>query len=727
MNGASPVDDLINALNSILQSRGTNADFVAAFERISSNHRLNGTEMLELVEASGRSDLVDQIIGRVLSNRPGDREIYCFALQFYIQGNRYARGVRIATDCLRRFPNDAFPYNFLAYAFKYLGNPDRVRELLAEMYGQRIQPVFFQAAMKQDIPNAVATAAAAEVAAASAIEFPAIQPEFGSPQGSPQVSTGSAQEIGTDGATLVGELGNARVGGEYRFEFGFSETNLDMATPWKPVPPGLFAEIWENAVASVGNWLVYGAAHRFKASPSAIESEWPFGIDRNHLDGIGQVTLLYGWRPSAVQPDEGNRPDVPGPAIDLRGGKISFRVRHSGMEGSGGVYVVGLNSYLVGDPEGRASQWMMTGQPQLPAEFPDGKLRDIEFDIDENPENWTFAANNPNEQDDSSRYTYLPVSDLVETHNCAITMTEAFTDETKIAKGTLELQGGRIIYRDRSIIRDGYGAELVAAPGDDLAAARRLVNGKYRNINDGWQGNLAKGAPTFLWRLPDGAQPQTVVLAQHPVAPTRTAIVRLLREGAVIEEHRLNMPNPSANAPERTSVEMNAPAWPTHLEVTLDSGHVGASAGLLGVEAFGTFTPAIVAQEPVTLSADVDAIPSGSTMRYRLVYRDSLGTVAGEVCEHDAPSDRKPLLKSLSPIDDKGTHWLVRANAMGLSSTLSVSLDDVSFAEIPLGCSSIRRHAAIRIPEHLRDRGGRMSVQARNQEGESNILEAMLS
>lgn len=513
------------------------------------------------------------------------------------------------------------------------------------------------------------------------------------------------------------------MGGAYRFEYGLAGGTLDNATDWEPVPPGLFSEIWESTVASFRNWLVYGAGHQVSEAPPAISAEWPFGIDRNHLDGIGHLTLLYGWRPGVLPDIDLCRSARHRGGVDLRGGTVAFQVRHRGMSGAGGLYVLGANSYLDGNTAGPASQWMMTGQYLRPSDIPDGRWADIAFEIDPDPDAWTFAAGNRTEQAASYRYVYSPLRDIVGHHNSHLTMTEVFAAEAEVCEGALDLRGGRLRCRDWSMLRDGYGAVLVESPGRRDTSSN-LVNGMYRKADDGWHGT--PGA-TFVWRLPDGARPETLALVQHPAAPAKRVAVRLRSEHAILWEVSVDLPAPAPTHPNRVFVDFPPDLRVGHLEIRVMSGHSDAVAGLLGVEAFGAFRPAIVERAPFMVSADIGPFASNSSLDYRLVYRDDACLIAGETMTYTAPPCRKPLLFSLYALDDARSHWIVRANAMGLPTILHIAIDGGEVATLSLGESESRRHAAFRLPVGRSRRGGALSVMARNAAGDSAVHSATLA
>lgn len=721
----------------LLASQDVHAEgFDALFENFCAQHGITYEKALTDLSEVGHLETAHQIVDVLLQSRPDSLPTKVGVFNFYCSICDWLNenGVRVAEDLVQLMPHDGGAYSYLAYSYKYAGERGKLISLLKDGNKKCPNPIFFQANASQELPDPILDAVRNEISHddvfLSEIHVDTLEHFI-------SIKTHLAQEIGTDKAVLSGILAHTSTGGEYCFRFGAAANSMDRKTEWRAVPPGHFCEVRDTTLGTFSSWLCYGAAHEFLVDPCAITTLWPFAIDRNHLDGVGQITLLYGWRPSSLPPSDTPLTQSRIHSIDLRGGKVAFQVRHKNMDSKGGSFVFSIGSFLVGgrrSSDGHktwaASQWMMTGKPTPCANTHDKEWDEISFDIEADPQLWSYGSNNST-QADSERYGYAPLSQMVACHNGNLVICQMFADEKALPEGEITLREGRVIYRDWSMLRNGYGAELVSFPGNDRDAALKLTNGQYRGLSDGWNSVNDEASPPhkFVWKLPEDGQPDGIVLVQHPRYPVLMAQVYLRNggpNGRVVYAGLANLPAPGFDTPKRVYITVPDTISATHLEVSLMQGQNADGIGLMGVEVFGKFTPILTAAEPVTVCEDIKGLKPGSDLHYRLVYRDETGVTESEVHTLKIPSDATPILHTLCRLEDEDNAWLVHGNPMGLETLLEVRLDQEMISELPFGRGTYRRHIIARIPQELYAPGKILSVQAKNHHGASEIVSLTL-
>lgn len=697
-------------------------------------------EVLNGLRTLGHDDLAASLAVGLLDADTFDPHVLFFVVQVFFQSVVPPFVTEAVERCLVANPEAVMAYDqlahtvyaFLAYAYKLSDAPEKVPDVLRRGREHCGHVINYQAAMSNILPDDIAAQTLVEERAtdggdlADGVE--ACQPS----PGEMVLETGRAQEIGLGGAVLSASVGHAAPGAQYAFAYGYASDALDQMTPWQPVPPGCFSEVRDSTLGTFKSWLCYGTDHEFATAPCAVTSKAPFANDRNHLDGVGTFTLMYGWRPSALP--EGEHPSASRMhAIDLRGGAVGFHLRHADVDSKGAALVLGAASHETGTKgdDWFASQWMMTGAPMPCAAQTAGAWEELTFAIEADPSYWSFGANNPKEQDNWNRYVYAPLESIVDAHNGNFTVNLMFPAGDDTVEGAVSLRAGWARYRDWSMLRNGYGASLVAFPGDDEQAALKLTNGQYRGAADGWfmlhDGPLPQAK--FVWELPEGAGPDGLVLVQHPQYPSALAQIYLREGGAggkVVYAGMTALPNLGYDQPKRVFVSLPETEGATHLEINLMQGHKPEGLGLMGVELFGRFVPQVAVGVPVAVCTDLKRLKAGEVLHYRIVCRDGAGEHAGDVHTLALPGDAAPVLASLDPLDDPAGAWRVHGNAMGEETVLEAHLDGVLIAQRPFGTTGYRRHGVVHIPEDERGSGKTLRVQLKNASGSSEALERIL-
>lgn len=727
-----------HSIEILAQAEMTNGERVSALVDCCKQFGLSVMEAISELQAIGRADVAYQSVEALLEAYPDNTEVKRNAAYFFCDVLAFTKAGPLAQELLEITPDDPDLYYMLAYAFKHTGERDKVLSVLKEGRAKCSHPIFYQAAALSGPPDDIRTAALHDIShdddrAPSKTE----DDTTASATGPLITETLNGQEIGTTAATLSGSVAHTSCGGEYAFQYGESADNLNHRTPWQAVPPDTFSEVRDTTLSTFSSWLCYGSSHEYNVDPCSITSQWPFGIDRNHLAGIGQITLLYGWCPSSLP-----RARTPEPSrmhnIDLRGGTISFKARHQDFTPSQGTLTLGLGSHLLKDdfPSSStrpwiASQWMMTGKPIALASCEPNEWSDISVDIDANPEAWSYGANNPAEQGNSDRYAYLPLSRIVGAHNGYVAMCLMYGDDREIPEGEISLREGRVRYRDWSMLRNGNGAELISFPGDSRDDALKLTNGQYRTHSDGWHRLTGNDfSPNkFIWALPQNNQVDGVVLIQHPRYPLRLAQVYLRNGGPdekVVHAGMINLPDLDTNTPKRTLITIPENIEATHLEVNLMQGQDPKGVGLLGVEVFGDFSPKQTASAPVVVCADAKNVTPGAKLHFRIVYRDKTGTTEGNIQTLQIPGDSRPQLHTIKLMEGDDPAWLVHGNPMGFNTELNVSLDGESIQTVPFGEGTYRRHIVVQITPAQYKTGKTLEILATNEHGTSSPLCIML-
>ncbi len=729
-------DGLPQWLVRLAKETGSSSGLVSSFEECCKVYNMSPADVLVKIANMGRCGLAYDIVDALLQIYPYHQDVKFSIFSFYCVTDDFVKGIDVAEDLLATQPDDPWLYYYLVYSYKLTGDREKVIHTLKQGYQQCARPIFYQSSASHSLCEHLKGAILEEIRTDQGAFPSAIDSQSTASLPRPlSIKTAHAQEIGVNAAVLSGTLAQTSPGGKYCFQYGEDVDNLEEQTPWQPVPPGVFSEVRDATLSTFTNWLCYGTSHTYELEPCAIKSKWPFAIDRNHLVGVGQITLLCGWRPSSL-PVQGTM----SPSLDLRGGEISFQVRRTNMNAWGGELVLGLGAFSTekrkSDSSERAwtaSQWMLSARPMPCFDTKDEEWDEITFDIEADPQLWSYGANNPVEQDNSDRYVYLSLAQMIAHYNGNVVMCQMFADEKEIPEGEFTLREGRIVYRDWSMVRNANGGELVSFPGQDRKAALKLTNGQYRGLSDGWNSveNGEDGAPnTFVWRLPEACDIDGIVLVQHPRYPTLLAQVWLrdgARNGRVIHAGLISLPAPGYDQPKRFFMPVAQGTEATHLEVTLMQGQNPEGVGLMGVEVFGQFTPQSAVTDPVSVCEDIQDLNPGAHLHYRLMYRDENGEKYGEIQNLNIPCDATPMLHTLSPIKHRDRTWLVQGNPMGLDTKVVVRFDGEVIAERPFGRGNCRRHTIVSVPQNLAKAGKEITVQAVNEQGSGNILSVKLS
>ncbi|HEX9701932.1 MAG TPA: fibronectin type III domain-containing protein, partial [Rhodospirillales bacterium] len=366
----------------------------------------------------------------------------------------------------------------------------------------------------------------------------------------PEVVTGEAEPTGRGSVNLNGAVAGTTLPTRYHFRYGKSPKSLRRQTPTRWLPAGLCGRVRDAGENVYRRLTVYGLTVCFvrPGAPAtdggphprcnaAMTIEWPFGKDRNHLNGIGVIDLLSGWRsaahlrgrvPRAFDSKVFPKPAYPGETLDLSDARfaVTYRARDFNAKAFHPVAWVhaGTGKAVESTISENLAPWAYTGQLESRAFISDGQWHRLSFELDCDSNAWSFCGTNTEEMGSTmERYTYHPIgAALRENRNGNICICFVFGDELDTPEGDIEFGELELVYRSQSLLLPGQGTALIAWPADAAFDPGLLTGGWIGDLDHCWQelGNRP-GPKEFVWRFRDTASIKTVCLHQHPVWPAK--------------------------------------------------------------------------------------------------------------------------------------------------------------------------------------------------------------
>ncbi|MBT3765716.1 MAG: hypothetical protein HOF84_07650, partial [Rhodospirillales bacterium] len=354
---------------------------------------------------------------------------------------------------LEKFPNE--PHGHLMEVMLYYTSydPQQLRNSLTRCYqnvklGIHFQPSLvasiFDAAMGANwtsvTPPNLPTRIFEEISkipiasdcAASLQEAP--PPKGVSPTEELNISTSQGESVGANSAAVNGRISGATSPTKYFFQYGVSPDAMNRRTETRQVPPGRFGrvkEIGSNIFRRINSFSLSASFVETGGQPNiggaSMKLEGPFGKDRDHLDGIGIIDLVFGWEsaahlrgqvPSSFNSKTHPKPIYPGEAIDLRDAEFTVTYRADGLDVKEFHPVAwihgGSGEALQPEVSENYSAWASTADLGSRSFNNDGAWHETTFSFECDSNSWSFCGSNIEEMDHSmERICYHPISEVL--------------------------------------------------------------------------------------------------------------------------------------------------------------------------------------------------------------------------------------------------------------------------------------------------------------------------
>lgn len=560
------------------------------------------------------------------------------------------------------------------------------------------------------------------------------------------VSTEPGEPTGIDGVALNGSLGGFTIPTVYYFRYGVHSGELTHKTPVRELPAGLFgkvrdtgANLYHRIEANAANVMFSevepsendaGSDDRKSQMPVfAMKLEWPFGKDRNHLDGIGIIDLLFGWGTPAQSrgaiDGAGDQagyptPEYHGEAIDLRDAVFGVTYRSHDLDPKDFMPVVWIHgrtgTAIYPEAHDDLTAWAVTDDADLKSFCADGAWHHLEFDLPGRSSQWTFCGSNTDEMGSAmERYTYAPIQ-TIQRENVGGNICLAFVHggELNTPEGAIEIAELSLTYRSRSLLGPGQQAELQSIPPDLLSDPASLTDGTIGDIERYWFRAISENGPSDLvWRLRDRAEICSFKIHQNVLAPAQGLEIAVSDDGTVFSDVWSgaldDVPvDPGAwkdaarNGGLARVVVLSSGMPARYIRLRVLSGYRQHAVGLDAFEVFGRGLPFMPSPEPFTFSEIVTGLPSAEVCFAQLMAENADGIFEGEVVEIHRPMTDKPHILSAHVAQRRKDEAViaVRTVAMGASTSLSVILqsdlgEEIVVPVISVGKWTVPRDARI--------------------------------
>lgn len=526
------------------------------------------------------------------------------------------------------------------------------------------------------------------------------------------VVTMLGEPIGLDGIAFNGSMSGFRIPTRYYFRFGSTVDKLDRTTPQREVPAGRHGRISDLSENIFRRLTCYASKLSFingdpdpSDAPSklAMRLDWPFGKDRNHLDGIGIIDLLLGWQ-TLVQSrgtvdgieSQNTFPTLsyPGENIDLRDAKITLQYRSEDLNPKDFTPVAWIHSRpgTAAFPENfdDLTAWAYTDNANPVNFVSDGKWHEKSFELSSHSSKWSFSGSNIEEMGGGmARYNYAPIQDA-QRDNVGGNVCIAFVhgNDLNTPEGSIDIAHVGMSYRSRSLLGPGQLATLDDCPETSRRAASSLTDGTVGDIQNCWLADNSSGEPIdIIWQLRDKAEIESFKIYRSPIAPGKELEIAISLDGIayenvwngtlseIPEDPALWGAFAQANGLAHTVV-LGAPVTALYIRLRIVSGYHSDYVSLDAFEVFGKGLPFIPSPAPFSCSENVGELDVGARVFIQLVAENTEGVFKGGVVEICRPIQNMPYFLSaiIEEYRDDTAVFQARVIAMGSPATLSGEL-----------------------------------------------------
>lgn len=511
----------------------------------------------------------------------------------------------------------------------------------------------------------------------------------------PEAKTRKATPLGTTGLSVNGAVQPHGAAGTYWFEYG-STTRYGKKTTRSDIAPRLAAHYRESWDKGFAGWLggLGGTALRLRKQgcpeTNCVRYPLPGDIDTNHIDGIGENELVQYMYIGGYETGTQRSAWLAGGDPDLRGAKISAKVRGNRWRSNGSEMVFWMqttpnvaNQY---DPvESRLSNWALTS-----VDFTDallaGTWQQIDYTLVADTNAWTYAGN----WLDTGRATYIyqPLDEVLGHLNADIFHMLVSINPTNEPRGSIDIDDFELTYRNESLVFPSNGGHIYASPegADDPST---LTDGWRNGEGHTWKSAESPSKPQdIVYVLDNPVSVDAVQIHQNPEWPAKKIEVSTSTDGRVwslvtqAKLPRTHKQGPnfafvldnSAHRDFLAASDLPSTPWPEptgvrFVRVRILSGYRAEHWGLGEIEIFGRGATMQTDDDWVDVTADITGQKPGATIHYRVVTETTDGVAYGPDVTYKIPSKAVPVVETGAMIRmERGLVKLGgRIDPMGLS------------------------------------------------------------
>lgn len=552
------------------------------------------------------------------------------------------------------------------------------------------------------------------------------------------IQTETGEPVGLDSVSMNGRLAGFEIPTQYYFRYGTKPDALSEKTPVRDMPAGRFGRVRDTGENLFRRISANAAALVFK-KPEGLEAqsdmpirfpkvamclEWPFGKDRNHLNGIGIIDLVFGWNTQAQkygtlagQKRAEGYPTLsyPGESIDLRDAVVSYTYRSESLDAKAFSPVAWIHgrtgTAFFPESYDDLTAWAVTDDSKPKSFVADGGWHRLEFDLPGQSTKWSFCGSNTEEMGKGmARYTYAPIQ-KIQRDNVGGNVCLAFVhgDDLDTPEGSIDLAQLEMSYRSRSLLGPGQEAVLLVPALNASGDVERLTDGSIGDIESCWISELNPDEPIdLIWRLRDGADIESFKLYQCVLAPAKGLEIALSTDGQAFQDVWHGDLDDTPESPAEWGVSggndeicvvgLASPVRAQYVRLRVKSAYRQGIAGLDAFEVFGQGLPFIPSPGEFTFSENIEDLEVGTPFFAQLVAENTDGVFEGDVVEICRPDRDVPYILSGSVIErcDDMARIALRTIAMGSMATLRVVLTSGQGEEISAPPISIGKWTAAR-------------------------------
>ncbi len=634
--------------------------------------------------------------------------------------------VRLLDIYLREFPDDPIGYLLSMSFHRDRGRLDLMRDAWLQNCQKALKGFHFQPSVSVSIFDAEQGHAHTSIGgmglgdqvrsdlekipdlALNAAETPAFNDAEVIEGQTRNVVTMPGEPIGPDGVAFNGVISGFSKPTRYYFRYGATAEKLDRTTPHRDMPAGRHGRVSDSGENLFRRLTCYASKVSFvnndsDSSKLALRLDWPFGKDRNHLDGIGIIDLLLGWQTLAqsrgtvdgIEPQQ-NFPTLsyPWENIDLRDAKITLRYRSEDLNPKDFMPVAWIHSRsgtaAFPDDFDDLTAWAYTDNANPVTFTSDGQWHEQSFELSGLSSKWTFSGSNIEEMGGGmARYNYAPIQD-VQRDNVGGNVCIAFVhgNDLDTPEGSIDISHAEMSYRSRSLLGPGQMATLESCPETSRHAATHLTDGTIGDIQRYWFAETTPGAPIdLMWQLRDTAEIESFKVYRSVIAPAKALEIAVSLDGNAFENVWTGMLSDVPEDPAlwgefaqtnglAHAVVLATPITAQFVRLRIASGGHPDFVSLDAFEVFGQGLPFIPSAEPFSFSENVGELDAGTAIYSQLVAENAEGVFEGDVVEVHRPLEGTPHILSagITEFCDEDAVFHARAMAMGAPATLSGEL-----------------------------------------------------
>jgi len=620
-----------------------------------------------------------------------------------------------------KYPNEPYGYFLKVLYYHQLGGWNMIRKTIKECYDNSRIGIHYQPMSNDSIFNAGKVSVLAKLESPdlpdktlSSMRARCLITANRSPEELEQhinrlpltVLTAEGEAMGLKNVFLNGKISHATIPTQYFFKYGYSPAELTHRTAVRSLPPGLTGHAKDEGSNVFGRITTSSLTSIFVDSgdtktigPSSFKLEGPFGKDRNHLEGVGAIDLILGWKSTAHSRGEIPKrfntdifpvPRYPGEMIDLRDAQFSVTYRSLNLDTKEFYPVAFVQGYTgtaySPDRKEDYTTWAHTADLGNWNYLDDGEWHQASFQFESNSKDWSFCAGNVEETGEISKHiTYHPIGDVLRENKLNVCLCLIGGDEMVPPEGDLEIGALELSYRSYSLLSPHQGTALIECPRDSISDPNLLTGGWLGDFDHYWLSCPEPAKPMeFIWEFRDQASISTVKIHQHPLWPAKDIELSISDDGIhfirMCDDTLNDIPSDQAEWIERGDdgelfakvFVFDVPKIGRYIKLTIKSGYRTNYWGLDAIEVFGDAPALIPSPEPFTLTEKITDLEPG-TVYCQLITENSEGRIEGEVIEITRPITEAPIISDhvlISRTDDSA-RIKFRTNAMGSWGTLS--------------------------------------------------------